>query len=368
MKKRVKKTFSIHHWCGLIAGIFILVISLSGVILVFDDDIDEAMFASHSQLEKPAGALHIDKSIGWVRAENPSWDIRVPALPAKGNEALLYELRQGQLRKWLFVHPETGEKLSTVGQAHNRFSYVVLNIHYNLLSGTPGKIIVLLVGLALLLLTVTGFILYRKSVVKVLTFRQKISFTSRRSMFSSLHRIIGVWALAFNLLMCVTGISLAIAVVNAALKSGSNEVAVPEIRASVDTALAAVNTAHPMFEVTYLRFPVNEEGKIQLLGRLRSDPSYYGKFYSKIQADYRTGELSAPYFVQDQPLLDRFLISLHPIHFGDFAGLFVKLLYAFFGLMPGILSISGFAIWHYRQQPQQESVKQKPRKLVKVVR
>lgn len=367
MKKRVKRTFSIHHWCGLIAGIFILVISLSGVILVFDDDIDEAMFAGHARLETPAKALHIDKSIGWVRAENPGWDIRVPALPASPDEALLYELRQGQLRRWLFVHPETGEKLSTVGQAHNRFSYVVLNIHYNLLSGTPGKIVVLLIGVALLLLTITGFILYRRSVLKVLTFRQKICFSSRRSMFSGLHRVVGVWALAFNLLMCVTGLSLAITVVNAALKGGPKEVAVPEITTSVDATMAQARATYPEFEITYLRFPVNEEGKIQLLGRLYSDPSYYGKFYSKIQADYTTGELGAPYFVRDQTLLDRFLTSLHPVHFGDFAGLFVKLLYAFFGLMPGILSISGFVIWYYRQQPQPEQ-KQVRRQVVKVVR
>ncbi|MCX2738810.1 PepSY-associated TM helix domain-containing protein [Pontibacter anaerobius] len=367
MKKRVKKTFSIHHWCGLIAGMFILVISLSGVILVFDDDIDEAAFASHAQLQTPAKALHVDKSINWVRAENPGWDIRVPSLPASPDEALHYELRQGQLRRWLFVHPETGEKLSTVGQAHNRFSYVVLNIHYNLLSGTPGKIVVLLVGLALLLLTITGFILYRRSLVKVLTFRQKISFKSRRSMFSSLHRIIGVWALAFNLLMCVTGLSLAITVVNAALKGGPKEVAVPEITTSVDAAMAAAKAAYPDFEITYLRFPVNAEGKIQLMGRLASDPSYYGRLYSKIQADYSTGALSDPYFVRDQPWLDRFLTSLHPIHFGDYAGLFVKLLYAFFGLMPGILSVSGFVIWYYRQQPQQEP-KPVQRKMAKVVR
>ncbi|PRY05006.1 putative iron-regulated membrane protein [Pontibacter ummariensis] len=350
MKKRTKRAFSIHHWSGLIAGIFILAISLSGVILVFDDKIDEVIYESHAQLGAPAQALRIDKSIGWVRAENQGWDIRVPALPASSDKALLYELRQGQLRRWLFVHPETGKKLSTVEQAHNRFSYVVLNLHYNLLSGTPGKVAVLLVGLALLLLTVTGFLLYRKSVLKVLTFRQRVSLKSRRSLLSSLHRVVGVWALAFNLLMCVTGLSLAITVVNAALKGGTKEVSVPEITASVDAAMAEAGTTYPDFEITYLRFPVNAEGQVQLLGRLRSDPSYYGRFYSKIPLDYETGELGQPFFLSEQPLLDRFLTALHPIHFGDFAGLPVKLLYAFFGLMPALLSISGSLLWFCRRQ------------------
>ncbi|MFD3001987.1 PepSY-associated TM helix domain-containing protein [Pontibacter toksunensis] len=354
--KKTNHTFSIHHWCGLIAGIFILVISLSGVILVFDDEIDEAVFSRQSRLETPAQSLHIDNSIGWVRAENPGWDIRVPSLPASSDEALLYELRQGQLRQWLFVHPETGEKLSVVGQAHNRFSYVVLNLHYNLLSGTPGKIVVLLVGVALLLLTITGFILYRKSIRKVLTFRQRVCFLSPRSFYSSLHRIVGVWALAFNLLMCVTGLSLAITVVNAALKGGPKEVAVPEITASVDAAMATINTTYPGFEISYLRFPVNNEGQLQLLGRLKADPSYYGRFYSRVPVNYETGELGEPFFLRDQPWLDRFLTVLHPIHFGDFAGLPVKLLYAFFGLMPGVLAISGFFIWRLRGKKEYKRV------------
>ncbi len=333
---------------------FILAISVSGSILVFDDSIDEAVYTREARLEAPTQVLHIDKSFQWVRAQNPGWDVRIPSLPTSPDQALLYELRQGQFRKWVFVHPETGQEVATVPQAHNRLTYVLLNLHYNLLSGTPGKIAVLLVGVALLLLTVTGFILYRKSIVKVLTFRQKVSFKSRRSLYSGLHRVIGVWALAFNLLICVTGLSLAITVVNSALKGGNKEIAVPQVTASVDAAVAEARAAYPDFVITYVRFPTSADGKLQLLGHLHSDPSYYGKLYSKVQVNYQTGELEDAYFLRDQPWLDRFLTVLHPIHFGDYAGLAVKILYSFFGLMPGLLSVSGFVIWYYRQQPKPE--------------
>ncbi|HEU5145781.1 MAG TPA: PepSY-associated TM helix domain-containing protein, partial [Chryseosolibacter sp.] len=218
MKKRVKRTFFIHHWCGLIAGIFILAISLSGIVLLFDDEVDRKVYSEYFVLDVPARALHIDNSIHWIRTQYSDWDIRIPALPEKKNDALLYELRKGQLRKWLFVHPETGKQIALLDQAHNRITYVALNIHYNLLAGTTGKLVVLLVGTVFLALTITGLILYRRSFWKVLSFRQRISFYSRRQFFSSLHRITGVWALAFNLLMCATGLALAISVVNAAFK------------------------------------------------------------------------------------------------------------------------------------------------------
>ena len=350
MRKRTKRTFSLHHWCGLIAGVFILAISLSGAVLVFHDDIDAAIYAEESQLSTPAHALRIDRSFEWVRQENPGWDIRIQALPEATDQALLYELRQGQLRKWLFVHPETGAEVATVPQAHNRLVYILLNLHYNLLAGTPGKVAVLLTGLALLLLTVTGFLLYRKSILKVVTFRQTISRKSRRSLFSSLHRVVGVWALVFNLLMCVTGISLAITVVSAALKGGTAAIQVPQVPISVDKAIQEIEASYPGFDVTYLRFPVSDEGKLQLRGRFKTDPAYYGTLYSTVQVNYKTGSVEGVDFLREHPWHERLLTILHPLHFGDYAGLFVKILYCVGGLMPGLLSISGFALWYIRRK------------------
>ena len=331
--------------------------------LVFHDDIDAAIYAEESQLSTPAHALRIDRSFGWVRHENPGWDIRIQALPEAPDQALLYELRQGQLRKWLFVHPETGAAVASVPQAHNRVVYILLNLHYNLLAGTMGKVAVLLTGLALLLLTVTGFMLYRKSILKVITFRQTISWKSRRSLFSSLHRVIGVWALVFNLLMCVTGISLAITVVNAALKGGTATIQVPVVPVSIDAAIQKIEATYPGFEVTYARFPVSEEGTLQFRGRFRTDPAYYGSIYSTVQVNYKTGEIERVDFLREHPWYERLLTIFHPLHFGDYAGLFVKILYCVGGLMPGLLSISGFVLWYVRRKqlpairPQSKRVK-----------
>ncbi|WP_205502163.1 PepSY-associated TM helix domain-containing protein [Rufibacter psychrotolerans] len=348
MAKKLKQTFAIHHWCGLIAGIFILVISLSGAVLVFDDNIDEASFRQESTLTAPANSLRIDASFERVRQQNPGWEVRIPSLPAAPTQALHYELRQGQLRKWIFVHPVTGSEQATVAQAHNRFSYLLLNLHYNLLAGTAGKIVVLLAGLALLLLTITGFLLYRKSILKVLTFKKRVSGKNRRAFFSSLHNIVGVWSLVFNLFMCVTGLSLAITVVGNAFKGGKKEIVSPAIPVSIDAMLLHAGQTYPAFQVTTIRFPKNAEGKLQLLGRQASDPAYYGKYYSSLQFNYKTGEMGKADFLKDQPWSKRFLTVLHPLHFGDYAGLFVQLLYCVGGIMPGVLSISGFILWRFR--------------------
>lgn len=348
MKKRTKRIFSIHHWCGLTAGAFLLAVSLSGSILVFHDEIDQAFFRDQIRLHEPAGKLSFDRSFENVRKNNPGWEIRVPALPDNG-EALKYELRKGELRKWIFVHPETGELLSTVDRADRRLVNLLLTFHYSLFAGTPGKIFVSLIGIAFLILLVTGLVLYRKSLAKVLLLKQHFSLRSKRAFFSSLHRLLGVWGLILNILICITGIRIAYVVTSAAINATDSTISVPPITHPIDGLLSKAERAYPEFRVRYLRFPSTAEGKLLLLGHLRSDPAYYGRAYSNIAVNYHTAEVDAITLLRDKPLVDRFLTILQPLHFGDYAGLWVKLIYSIGGLLPGILAVSGFLVWRYRR-------------------
>lgn len=344
-RKSIFKLFSIHHWLGLVAGVFLLVMSLTGSMLVFHHDIDHAQYEELAILHAPASELNIDESYRRIRQENPGSDIRIPGLPEGPLDALKYEIRKSGTRKWLFVHPQTGQTLATVHRADKRLVQVLLDLHYNLLAGTPGKIIVLLSGFALIMLTVTGFLLYRKSIWKVLRFRQFISFKSRRSLFSSLHRVVGVWSLVFNLMISVTGTYIAYTIVQSAFATGSVTEDVPPATISVDTIIQKAKRDYPAFEMNYLRFA---GGTLSVLGRLESDPAYYGFTYSNIQVDLSTGKVTGVSFLRDMPWHIRLVTVLKPLHFGDYAGLGIKLLYSIFGMLPGILAISGFLIWRLR--------------------
>lgn len=349
MKKRIKRTFSIHHWIGLLAGILLLISSITGAVLVFHHEIDSAQFSDKTTLEKPATKLIIDNSFEPIRTLYPDCDIRIPDLPKEPDQALKYELRKGKIRKWIFVHPETGELLTAVERADQRLVHILLELHYMLLSGTVGKIMVLFLGVALIILSISGFMLYRKSIVKVLSFKQKISFKSRRSLFSGLHRIIGVWSLVFNLFISITGTYIAFTIVQGAFPSGGKAVMQsPPISISIDAALAKIEREYPAFEVNYLLFPKNADGKLRILGRLESDPSYYGFNYSNIQVNTKTGEIASTSFLRNLPWYKRAITIFKPLHFGDYGGLSMKLIYCFFGILPGVLAISGFFIWRLR--------------------
>ena len=332
--------------------------SLSGSILVFHDEIDHAFFREDILLQQPAGKLSFDRSFEHIRNSHPGWEIRVPHLPDSG-EALKYELRKDKLRKWVFVHPATGKVISSVDRADRRLVNVLLTFHYSLFAGTPGKILVTIIGAAFFVLLVTGVVLYRKSLVKVFLFKQRFSIRSKRAFFSSAHRLLGVWGLVFNMMICITGIRIAYVVTSGAIKTTDSTISVPAINHSIDKLILQAEKSHPEFTVRYLRFPSIADGKLLLLGHLRTDPTYYGKTYSNISINYQQGQMEAITLLRDKPLLDRFLIILQSLHFGDYAGIGIKLIYSIGGLLPGILSVSGFLIWRYRRskaKPQARSV------------
>src|SRR5690606_41256306 len=56
------------------------------------------------------------------------------------------------------------------------------------------------------------------------------------------------------------------------------------------------------------------------------------------------------YDVRAQPFADKFYFIQEALHFGDFGGLLLKIIYALLGLTSGFLSISGFAIYIYRRR------------------
>lgn len=354
--KSVHRAFSLHHWLGLVTGVFLLILSITGSVLVFHHDIDHAQYAHLSTLEAPVSELRLDKSFWRIRQENPGSDIRVPGLPEGPLEALKYEVRKGSSREWVFVHPETGKPLARVERADRRLVQVLLDIHYNLLSGTPGKIVVLLSGITLILLTITGFLLYRKSILKVLSFRQRISFKSRRSLFSTVHRVVGVWSLVFNLMISVTGTYIAFTIVQAAFTPGSTVENVSPATVSVDAVLRQGKKDYPDFEVNYLRFA---GGTLSVLGRTSFDPPYYGLTYSNLQVDPSTGKVKSVAFLRDMSWHKRLVTVLKPLHFGDYGGLWVKLLYSLFGMLPGVLAISGFLIWRLRNRNASERTPQR---------
>jgi uncharacterized iron-regulated membrane protein len=342
MVKKGKIIFSWHHWCGLIVGTFLLIMSISGATLVFTQEIEGVYERPWLVVKNPGSVYSYDASFFTVQKLYPGWEIRLAGEP-KPNEALVYDLRKDGKIKKIFAHPLTGAVLHISDRVQGQLQRQLLTLHYTLFAGTTGKVMVFFVGFLFLTSIVTGIYIYRKALIKVLLFKVTINWKNQKTLYSSLHRIIGVWSILFNLLIVVTGLFISGNIILTALGKVKAE-NLGKVSFSVDKIKKEIQVKHPDCTIHFIRVAANSS-VVQLAGKFDSDPFYYGRYNNRFNYDGITGKLLGTEKLKDLNGWKKWQAITHPLHFGNYGGLPIKILYSFLGLMPGLLSISGFVIW-----------------------
>ncbi|MFD2892737.1 PepSY-associated TM helix domain-containing protein [Flavobacterium chuncheonense] len=333
-----------HSVLGLFAGLLLVLMGLTGAILIFNEDIDAACFQKY-EVSDTSNVMSLDKALALVQREFPMWDTRI--VHFKKGETILFNLRRPEERRFVFVHPETGTLLGNI-DANTTFSKWVLKLHYSLHAGLVGRIVVLITGILFFLSLLTGILLYRKVIVKTLLFKIKVKRSHKRNFYSALHRYVGVWALVMNLVLVITGLFLAYKVVQSGLQQ-PKEPTTPLLQFSLDNALEKVQKELPDFSPTYIRLPNNNKADLIFNGVFENDPFYFSEYYNKIVLDAKSGAIKEIVRVTDTSLGNQLNSMVSPLHFGQYGGFWIKLLYCLAALSGPFLSISGYIIWRSKK-------------------
>ena len=352
-----KNLFKWHHWCGLIVGLFLLLMSLTGSLLVFSEEWES--LEQMPAIKVQPGSASFDASFSKVQQQFPDWEIRMYHLP-QAEETLVYELRQKEKSQKVYVHPVTGEVVGINENANASFQRSLLLLHYTLFAGTKGKITVFLIGVLFLITLITGLVIYRQALLKTLLFKVRLNRHTTRSFYSSLHRLVGVWSLLFNLLMVTTGLWISGQIALTAIKSpkGPAKVLAAAPVNSIDAIVKKLAKEQPQFEIHLIRIRPGSN-VVGVTGRLLNDPKVYGNYYSGFTFDGATTEMLSSYFMQQMPFSQRLAKMAVPLHFGNYGGLPLKIFYCLLGLTPALLSISGFVLWRKRGRKKTVVLKQK---------
>ncbi|MCY1181575.1 PepSY-associated TM region [compost metagenome] len=70
--------------------------------------------------------------------------------------------------------------------------------------------------------------------------------------------------------------------------------------------------------------------------------------YQTAQINPYTGEIAAAHLLADRSALEFVTESMRPLHTGDFGGIWIKLIWCFFGLLLSMMVLSGLLIWSKR--------------------
>lgn len=212
--------FYIHWFLGLVAGIILLVVGLTGSILSFEKEIlhlmnQKSYFVQVSDSER----LSPDALLNSFKEKMPEAKISSMTLFLNPKASAVIAVQspnaQGQSgghggghgKNTIshFVNPYTGEILPQAKGVE--FFRIVLDLHRRLMAGAVGKQIVAASTVALIILSLTGVYLYWGSIRRSLKSSLSINFKVKgRGFLYKLHSASGLWMLPFLLLISLTGL------------------------------------------------------------------------------------------------------------------------------------------------------------------
>ncbi|MFW6217867.1 MAG: PepSY-associated TM helix domain-containing protein [Verrucomicrobiota bacterium] len=138
---KTKTIWKLHSWLGLLAGIPLLVIALSGSLLVFKDDLNRLLIPGKVFVEsRPEGPLPMAERLAALQEGLPEHEVVGWALYDEPERSdWVYVMAHGD-DEWLHVYqnPYTGEILGEPVASDSEFMGWLLELHYTFLAGHVG--------------------------------------------------------------------------------------------------------------------------------------------------------------------------------------------------------------------------------------
>lgn len=379
---RSKAWYLVHKWTSLACTLFMLAVCVSGLPLIFRDEIVDWLDAPASwpSIAPSMSAPSLDRLVAQTLERYPAHRIveidvasdspSVIMALAPGHEAppgtssirLQYDARSGLLQQ--SIH-RGDEGLGT------RIITVMMRLHIDLYARLPGQLFLGFMAVLFAVATISGVVLYHPYMKKT-PFGTVRAERAPRLKWLDLHNLLGIVTLVWALMMGVTGAIHELAVplfrywlsndVQAAVAAdakpglGSSQqtpsqqasVRQSSVRqSSVQQAYATAKAAVPGRVVESLRFPNAGLGlPHHYLLWAKGETPLGAHLFDGVLVNARTGQLTA---VLEMPWYLRVLQFSRPLHYGDTAGLPLKIIWAALDLIVIVILLSGLYLWRKRR-------------------
>jgi uncharacterized iron-regulated membrane protein len=201
--------FQMHLWTGLALGIYVFVISVTGSVLVYRNELYRAATPQPVISTALGPRLTDDQLKAAVTQLYPDYSIVNISHPDNPNEAVDARLRRGAETRNRLIDPKTGRDLGDAVSTGIRMVSGLLDLHDNLFGGPTGRKVNGIGAMALLMLALTGMIVWWPGVK---TWRRSLTVPPRtgwKRLNWHLHSAIGFWSLLFTLAFGLSGVYLA---------------------------------------------------------------------------------------------------------------------------------------------------------------
>jgi len=356
--KRIKTWAWVHKWSSLVCTVFMLLLCVTGLPLIFHHEIGHLLGTEVEAPKMPADTprASLDRVIAVAHALHPERVVQFVSQPEDDDGLWFVTLTPTPAPtedfKSVAVDARTAQVLAQP-KFDEGFMWVMLKLHVDLFAGLPGKLFLGFMGLLLLVAIVSGVVLYAP-------FMRKLDFgTVRRERrprlkWLDLHNLLGIVTLVWAFTVGATGMINTWAdllvkywqydQLSALLAPYKGQRETPKAeRGSVQRSLEVALERAPGMKVGFIAFPGTAfSSPHHNTVFLRGNEPFTSRLLQPVLVDAKTNEVTAT------PKLPWYLAALlvsQPLHFGDYGGMPMQILWALLDIATIIVLGSGLYLW-----------------------
>lgn len=354
----------VHKWSSLVCTLFLLVICVTGLPLVFSDEINDWLYdglpysnvapgtanASLDRIAESARKLYPGETVLSVFVDDD--EPKAIVFMAPSLEAYRANRKTGHAIRLDSRTAEPLKQYKPVNQADLTFMGTMLRLHKDLFADLPGELFMAGMAVLFVIALISGGIVYGP-------FMRKLEFGAIRSdraraKWLDYHNMVGVIVLAWMLVVGVTGIINELTTPMFALWQQSEvqamlnrykgqktpgELELSSPQSAFDAAAKAVPNMNPM-SIIYPGSPIGTP--THYIVWMRGDEALTSRLRNAVLVDAKTGRL------EGQVKMPWYLLALQvsrPLHFGDYGGMPLKILWALLDVATIIVLATGIYLW-----------------------
>ena len=357
--KGLRVWYQVHKWTSLVCTLFLLVLCITGLPLIFKDEIGilSGTTVVPPEMAPDTPEVGVDRMIEDARrrrpddqvmyvsrsSDHPAWFVGMAKSVDAANPTAVFK-----------YDARTAEMINDLPQGQG-FMFVIRSLHVELLSGLPGTLFVGFIGLCFVASLVSGVVLYAPYMgrLKFGTVRKE---GHKRRRWLDLHNMLGIVTTAWLLVVSLTGIINTLTIPLLSMWQRTELVAMtadwrgqPLVihPSSTEQAVETARAAVPTMDVAFVGFP----------GGRFATPHHYMVFMRGKSA--LTARLLKPVLIDavsgkitDSRTLPWYLTAIlvaKPLHFGDYGGLPLKIIWTLLDLAAIGVLVSGLQLWFRRR-------------------
>jgi uncharacterized iron-regulated membrane protein len=358
----IRRWSAVHTWTSLICTLFLLMLAITGLPLIFHHELEHLLGEAPELRQMPAETPQLDlqqlvlaaeahrpgevvQYLGWDEEE--TYGVVTIMAATAGTEP--------NSSHTFMLDARTGEAVA-MPAANGGLMMFFLRMHVDMFAGLAGKLLLAFMGLLFVVAIISGAVLYAPF-MRRLQFAEVRRRRSPRTRWLDLHNLIGIVTLTWALVVGVTGVISACADLLisawrteslAAMVAPYRDVPPLTERAPVSDVLTIAASAAPGMQADFIAFPgtrFSSEHHYSVF--MKGSTHLTAHLWKPVLIDARMLEITA---VSTPPWYMSALSLSQPLHFGDYGGRPMQILWALLDGLTILVLGSGLYLWWVRRR------------------